>query len=202
MSKIVKVAQAMRERALHEIEKNSSAARVSGAASAPAPAASALAPSRAPAPAAAVPKPAERREAKRVDCGGHCPDVFTDAAVCRFLGVNRAYLVRARKSHARGGDWDAVGHRCGMTAAWIAKENPAADLARLAPDRIVPGGGIATVEAIQHTMDYRKLVCRRLADNAIVVVRVNDSSLFRLGDQFDVEDLDGSYRWNAALNRI
>lgn len=180
MSRIVKLAQAMRERALKEIEKNSSAARV---------------------PDAADPKP-ERREARRVDRGGHCPDVFTDVAVCRFLGVNRAYLVRARKSHARGGDWDAVEHRCGMTAAWILKENPAADLALLLPDRILPGGEIATVEAVQHTRDCRKLVCKRLSDNAIVVVQVNDSSLFRRGDQFDVEELCGSYRWNPALNRI
>ena len=200
MSKIVKLAQAMRERALKEIEKNSSAARVPDAADAsPSPRAGSV---PAPAPSAAVPPKPARREAKPVDRGGYCPDVFTDVAVCRFLGVNKAYLVRARKSHARGGDWDAVEHRCGMTAAWVLKQNPAADLARLLPDRILPGGGIATVEAVQHSMDYRKLVCKRLSDGAIVVVQVNDSSLFRLGDQFDAEELSGSYRWNAALNRI
>ena len=192
MSKIVKLAQAMRERALKEIEKNSSAARVHDEAVA----------SPSPAPSSTVPPKPSRREAKPVDRGGFCPDVFTDVAVCRFLGVNKAYLVRARKSHARGGDWDAVEHRCGMTASWVLKQNPSADLAQLLPDRILPGVGIATVEAVQHSMDFRKLVCKRLSDGAIVVVQVNDSSLFRLGDQFDVEEIGGSYRWNAALNRI
>lgn len=195
MSKIVKLAQAMRERALKEIEKNSSAVRVPDAAAAPSPCVGSV-----PAPAAS--RASERREARRDDRGGNSPDVFTDSAVCRFLGVNRAYLVRARKSHARGGDWDAVGHRCGMTAAWVLKQRPSADLGPLLPGRILPGGRIATVEAIQHSMDYRKLVCKRLSDGAIVVVQVNDSSLFRLGDQFDVEEAGGAYRWNAALNRI
>lgn len=192
MNRIVKLAQAMRERALSEIEKNSSAAR-------------GLAPSAPPRAGASAPPPSkpERREARRtVDRGGHCPDVFRDTAVCRFLGVNRAYLVRARKSHARGGDWDAVEHHCGMTAAWVLKERPAADFADLLPDRILPGDGIATVEAVQHTMDCRKLACKRLSDGAIVVVQVGDSTRFRIGDQFDVEELGGSYRWNEALNRI
>lgn len=193
MSKIVKLAQAMRERALAEIEKN--AARASASA------ASAEATSVSPAPAAT--KNDGRFKAKPgVDRGPTVPDVFGDIVVCRFLGKNRAYLVRVRKSHARGEDWDAIGHHCGMTAAWILKENPAADLSKIIERRILPGDGIVSVEVVQHTLDFRKLACKRLSDGQIVVVQVRDATQFRNGDQFDAEECGGVYRYNDALNRI
>lgn len=189
MSKIDKIAQAVRERALAEIQKKSAAAReASGETVA--------------SPSPAAPKKPSGGQVKYVDRGPRCPDIFPDPVVCRFLGRNRAYLIRARRSHGRGDVWDAIEHHCGMTAAWILQENPAADLATITPDRILPGDGVVSVEVVQHTLDYRKLACKRLSDGQIVVVQVNDAAFFRDGDQFDAEEIGGVYRWNAALNRI
>lgn len=134
--------------------------------------------------------------------GGSVPDIFPDGEVCRLLGKNRAYLIRARKSKSRGEDWDAIGHHAGMTASWILKENPKADLEHITQWRIKPGDGVVSVEVLQHTMDFRKLACKRLSDGVTVVVMVDDASRFRDGDQFDAQELGGAYRWNPALNRI
>lgn len=179
MSKLTKQTQSMRERALAEIEKKSSAARE--------------------APADAQ-KP-RRGAVRRFERGGSLPDIFSDADVCRLLGKNRRYLIRARKAKARGEDWDVISHHAGMTASWILRENPKADLEQVVPWRIKPGDGIVSVEVVQHTLDCRKLACRRLSDGAIVVVQVDDASRFLDGEQFDAQELAGTYRWNASLNR-
>ena len=134
--------------------------------------------------------------------GGSVPDIFPDGEVCRLLGKNRAYLIRARKSKSRGEDWDVIGHHAGMTASWILKENPKADLEHITQWRIKPGDGVVSVEVLQHTMDFRKIACKRLSDGVTVVVMVDDASRFRDGDQFDAQELGGTYRWNVALNRI
>ena len=138
----------------------------------------------------------------RFSRGGSVPDIFPDGEVCRLLGKNRAYLIRARKSKSRGEDWDTIGHHAGMTASWILKENPKADFERITPWSIKPDDGVVSVEVLQHTMDCRKLACKRLSDGATVVVMVDDASRFRDGDQFDAQEFGGAYRWNPALNRI
>lgn len=205
MSKIKKMAQAVRARALAAIEKKSSAARDAAPA---APSASAT-PQKG---VACVGCPSLVKQLtwngkkagaqQKFSRGGSVPDIFPDGEVCRLLGKNRAYLIRARKSKSRGEDWDVIGHHAGMTAAWILKENPKADLEHITQWRIKPEDGVVSVEVLQHTMDCRKLACKRLSDGATVVVMVDDASRFRDGDQFDAQELGGSYRWNISLNRI
>lgn len=138
----------------------------------------------------------------RFERGGKLPDVFPDGEVCRLIGKNRNYLIRSRKTRSKGVDWDTVGHHAGMTAEWILKERPDADLEQIVPWRIKPGDGVVSVEVVQHTMDFQKLACRRLSDGAFVVVIVDDASRFLNGEQFDAQEICGTYRWNEALNRI
>lgn len=138
----------------------------------------------------------------RFERGGSVPDIFPDGEVCRLLGKNRSYLIKTRKSRTKGTDWDVIDHHAGMTASWILKERPDADLARILPWRIKPGDGIVSVEVLQHTMDFRKLACKRLSDDATIVVSVDNSARFVDGDQFDVQELSGTFRWNESLNRI
>ena len=228
MSKIKRMAQALRARALADIEKKSSAARtdgksgqndiatadVKGASAAPSgsmgvsegkSSAQCAEPIITLSPIKLLTwngKKARQGPPIRFSRGGSVPDIFPDGEVCRLLGKNRAYLIRARKSKSRGEDWDAIGHHAGMTAAWILKENPKADLEHITQWRIKPDDGVVSVEVLQHTMDCRKLACKRLSDGATVVVMVDDASRFRDGDQFDAQELGGTYRWNPALNRI
>ena len=228
MSKIKKMAQAVRARALAALEKNSSSAREGenslndnqrhAGTNHGGPSADSAS------PGASNSKSLEPGSISCVGCpslvkqitwngkkagaqqkfsrGGSVPDIFPDGEVCRLLGKNRAYLIRARKSKSRGEDWDVIGHHAGMTASWILKENPKADLEHITQWRIKPGDGVVSVEVLQHTMDFRKLACKRLSDGATVVVMVDDASRFREGDQFDAQELGGSYSWNISHNSI
>ena len=227
MSKMKKIAQAVRARALAAIEKSSAArdggenvqedmvtADVNGASAAPSgsPGVSEGKDSAQCAEPVIISttvkqltwngKKTRQGPPIRFSRGGSVPDIFPDGEVCRLLGKNRAYLIRARKSKSRGEDWDAIGHHAGMTASWILKENPKADLEHITQWRIKPDDGVVSVEVLQHTMDCRKLACKRLSDGVTVVVMVDDASRFRDGDQFDAQELGGTYRWNPALNRI
>ena len=204
MSKIKKMAQAVRERALAALEKKSSAARdASPAASASATPPNGVACVGCPSLVKQLTWNGKKAGAQqKFSRGGSVPDIFPDGEVCRLLGKNRDYLIRARKSKSRGEDWDVIGHHAGMTAAWILKENPKADLEHITQWRIKPDDGVVSVEVLQHTMDCRKLACKRLSDGVTVVVMVDDASRFRDGDQFDAQELGGSYRWNISLNRI
>ena len=228
MSKIKKMAQAVRARALAALEKKSSAARdggetvqkdiataeIKGVSAAPS-VSQVVSEGKSCAQCAEAcitlspikqltwnGKKVRQGPPIKFSRGGSVPDIFPDGEVCRLLGKNRAYLIRARKSKSRGEDWDAIGHHAGMTASWILKENPKADLEHITQWRIKPDDGVVSVEVLQHTMDYRKLACKRLSDGVTVVVMVDDASRFRDGDQFDAQELGGTYRWNPALNRI
>lgn len=134
--------------------------------------------------------------------GGSLPDIYPDGEVCRLLGINRTHLIMSRKQRFRGLFWDVVGHHAGMTASWILRENPKVDLAKISAWRIKPGDGVVSVQVLQHTNNINKLVCRRLSDNATIVVSVGDASQFLDGYQFDAYELAGTYRWSEALNRI
>lgn len=203
MSKFKKSLEAMKQRSIAAIEKNADARVVDNDL------ANAGTIGKFPAAASGSPGVSENKSREpgqssriRFERGGTTPDVFPDGEVCRLLGKNRQYLIKARKARAKGLDWDVVGHHAGMTAVWIMKECPSADLAKIMPWRVKPGDGVVSVEVLQHTMDFRKLACRRLSDGATVVVSVDDSSRFVDGDQFDAQELSGTYRWNEALNRI
>lgn len=228
MSKIKRMAQAVRARALAALEKNSSAAREGenslndnqrhAGTNHEGPAADSASPgasnskSLEPGLISCVGCPSLVKQLtwngkkagvqQKFSRGGSVPDIFPDGDVCRLLGKNRAYLIQARKSKSRGEDWDVIGHHAGMTASWILKKNPKADLEHITQWRIKPGDGVVSVEVLQHTMDFRKLACKRLSDGVTVVVMVDDASRFRDGDQFDAQELGGTYRWNPALNRI
>ena len=204
MSKIKKMAQAVRARALAALEKKSSAARDA----APAASASATPPNG----VACVGCPSLVKQLtwngkkagaqQKFSRGGSVPDIFPDGEVCRLLGRNRNSLILARNRSNRGDDWDVIGHHAGMTASWILKTNPKADIERITPWRIKPGDGVVSVRVKSHTQNCKLLACERLSDDAVVIVEVGDASRFRDGDQFDAQELGGTYRWNPALNRI
>ena len=130
------------------------------------------------------------------------PEIYSDQDVCRLLRRNRRSLMLARKKWKRGEDWDCIEHHAGMTREWILKQNPAAKIETIEEWAIKPGDGVVSVEIVQHTKDIQKLVGRRLSDGVTVVVIVNDAANFLDGEQIDVEELGGKYRWKASLNQI
>lgn len=129
------------------------------------------------------------------------PEIYSDMDVCRLLGRNRRSLMMARKRKGRGEDWDCVEHHAGMTRDWILRQNPKAAISKIEKWQIQPGDGVVSVEVVQHTRDIQKLVCRRLSDGATVVVLVPDAADFMDGEQMDVEESGGKYRWKASMNQ-
>jgi len=124
--------------------------------------------------------------------------VYDDTDVCALMGLRRRILVQARTRRARGTDWDAVGAHVGMTAAWVARMRPDADLTRLDP--IMAGDGIVTVEVAAHCQNVQVAICRRVADGAKELVRVRDSRHLHIGDQFDAEWIGTMLQRSERLN--
>ena len=124
--------------------------------------------------------------------------VYDDTDVCALMGLRRRILVQARTRRSRGVDWGAVGSHVGMTAAWVARKRPDADLSRLAPIRA--GDGIVTVEVVAHCQNVQVAICRRVADGAKELVRVRDSRHLHIGDQFDAERIGTMLQHSERLN--
>lgn len=110
--------------------------------------------------------------------------VYSDADVCRLLGWRRRRLAEARKKGARGTVWACVGCRCGMLEGWL-KEQLGAKKNTARP--MEADGGLVSVRVRQRPLNTRIVLCERLWDGVLVSVRVRDSSLFLLGDEFDAQ---------------
>ena len=143
-----------------------------------------------------------KKAAAKPPCGPS-PDecartVYDDTDVCALMGLRRRILVQARTRRSRGVDWGAVGSHVGMTAAWVARKRPDADLSRLAPIRA--GDGIVTVEVVAHCQNVQVAICRRVADGTKELVRVRDSRHLHIGDQFDAERIGTMLQHSERLN--
>ena len=110
--------------------------------------------------------------------------VYTDASICRALGVRRRVLDRLRGEGVCGLDWGfSDGGEIGMSEAWCVRNG-------LKSIELAGGGGM-TFRSVRPAPNPSVVMALRLLDEVLFPVHVGDASRFRAGMLFEAVEQDG-----------